>query len=339
MLKLVNKMEIGDQELRIQADDSSIYVPLVRRPNEEEGAIFKALFPGFILETGTFAKKKSQRKTLRDVLERQLQPKLLADLPRALDIIGDIAIIEISPQLREHQELIGKAIMESHPKIKTVFSKAGVVTGTYRLRELALIAGEQKTSTMHKEFGCIYMVDVAKAYFSPRLSQEHKRIALLVGKRETIVDLFAGVGPFSILISKTNSCVKVYAVDINPMAIRLLETNVRLNRVENQVFPILGEAAQIVTEKLAGVADRVVMNLPERAIEFMDAACGAIKPAGGIVHFYGFARRPETLEDVQRRLSEGVEKAGRRVVEFLSTKAVRETAPYEWQVALDAKIL
>jgi tRNA (guanine37-N1)-methyltransferase len=211
--------------------------------------------------------------------------------------------------------------------------------GEYRLRELVFIAGEDKTVTVHKEFGCTYKVDVAKAYFSPRLSQEHKRIASLTRTSETIVDLFAGVGPFSILISKTNSEVKVYAIDINPEAVSLLKTNVLLNRVENRVFPILGDATKIVEEKLGGIADRVIMNLPENAIEFVEAASKAIKPTGGTVHFYGFVRQPRTLEEMQSQFCKTVEGAGRKVDRFLCVKIIRETAPYESQVALDAKIV
>ena len=108
---------------------------------------------------------------------------------------------------------------------------------------------------------------------------------------------FAGVGPFSVLIAKKNPEVRVYAVDINPDAVELLKVNARVNRVENRVFPILGDARQITATKLKGSADRVIMNLPETAIEFVDAACQAIKPQGGIIHFYAFVRQPDSIEE------------------------------------------
>ena len=338
MLELIQEIGIANRKLRIQNDASSIYIPLSRQPNEKENAAMRVQSLGFVLETRTFYEK-STNKTLKSVLDKQLQPSLLASLPRALDIIGDIAIIEIPSELRQQERRIGKAILESHRSVQTVLAKAGAVSGTHRLREFTLIAGEQKTNTLHKEYGCTYMVDVAKAYFSPRLSQEHKRVASLVQSGETIVDLFAGIGPFSILIARARIDVKVYSVDINPEAIRLLETNARLNRVENRVFPILGDATKIVEGKLAGIADRVIMNLPERATKFVEAACRAIKPPGGIVHFYSFVRRPETIEELQRQFCERVEETGRKVDKFLSVKVIRETAPYEWQVALDARII
>jgi tRNA G37 N-methylase Trm5 len=80
------------------------------------------------------------------------------------------------------------------------------------------------------------------------------------------------------------------------------------------------------------------MNLPETANEFVDVACAAVKPTGGVVHFYGFIRLPTTIEDMKAGFCLAVEKAGRRVERFLSAKTVRETAPYEWQAVLDAQI-
>jgi len=268
-----------------------------------------------------------------------LPPHLLASLPRALDIVGDIAIIEIPAELKAHERLIGEAILIVHKNVRTVLAKAGAVSGTYRLRGFEVVAGENKTVTIHKEYGCKYHVDITKAYFSPRLSQEHNRVASLVKKGGTVVDLFAGVGPFSVLIAKNNAEAEVYAVDMNPEAIKLLERNIRLNKVENRVIPIQGDAKQTVEERLMGIADRVIMNLPEKALEFVDTACKAIKPAGGTVHYYAFIRLPDSLENAQQRFSRAVEKAGRKMDALLFAKTIRETAPYEWQVVLDVAII
>ena len=338
-LNLVNKLGIGDRELEVQRTASHICIPLSRQPEESELSTLKTQVPDFQIAKNVFIEKKQQGKTLAEILENRLPPHLLAGLPRALDVVGDIAIIEVPPELKTHDKLIGDAILKTHRNIRTVLAKAGVVSGTYRLRDFEVISGEPRTVTIHKEYGCKYQVDVAKAYFSPRLSHEHERVASLVQKGETVVDLFAGVGPFSVLIAKNNEAVKIYAVDINPEAIEFLKRNIRLNRVENRVFPILGDARQTVEDKLLGVADRVIMNLPEKAAEFIDSACKAIKPAGGTVHYYAFIRMPDSIENLKLRFSAAVEKAGRKVDTFLFAKTIRETAPYEWQVALDAKIL
>src|SRR3990170_3344219 len=338
-LIMANKLGLADRKLEIQKKLDAVHIPLIRNPSEKEVTKFRAEVPDFKIDAHAFPERKQSQKTIEESLKNQLPPHLLLSLPRALDVVGDIAIIEVPPELKVYEKQIGEAVLERHSNVRTVLAKAGAVSGTYRLREFTFIAGEQKTSTVHKEFGCIFHVDVAKAYFSPRLSHEHERIASLVQQDETVVDLFAGVGPFSVLIAKRNKSVKVYAVDINAQAIDLLKRNIRANRVETRVSPMLGDARQVVEKKLVGVADRVIMNLPENATEFVEAACEATKSAGGTVHFYGFVRLPDTLETMKLRFSEAVDKTGRKVESFLFAKTIRETAPYEWQFVLDAKII
>jgi tRNA (guanine37-N1)-methyltransferase len=275
--------------------------------------------------------------TIQEMLADQLPPNLLANIPHAFDFVGDIAIVEIPKELEPYSAVIGEAILKTHRNIKTVLAKAGAVSGVFRLRGFKLIAGESKTETVQKEFGCQYYVDVAKAYFSPRLSHEHKRIALLVRENETVLDLFAGVGPFSILIAKTHKNVNVYAVDVNPSAIDHLKKNVRLNRVIEKVYPVLGDARRVVKEKFSHIADRVIMNLPETASEFVDVACQALKTDGGMIHFYSFTSDSDMVENVQRVFVQKVEASGRRV-EAVQFKFVRETAPHEHQLVLDALV-
>ena len=150
--------------------------------------------------------------------------------------------------------------------------------------------------------------------------------------------MFAGVGPFAVLIGKQHANVTVYAVDLNPEAYTLLKRNVLLNRVQGNVFPLLGDARQIVRTKLSSVADRVIMNLPESAIEFIDVTSKAVKPVGGVVHFYGFVRQPNSVDALKDRFAAAIRASGRRVERFNSARAVRETAPYEQQVVLDARV-
>ena len=335
---LAIKLGLFDKSLEIQRDEENLCIPLVRQPEENERATLKSQAPDWQLETKVFTQKQPPARTSMQVLENKLPPHLLACLPQALDVVGDIAIVEIPPELKSYGKIIGEAILKTHKNLKTVLAKAGAISGTFRLRGFTFIAGEHKTQTIHREFGCQYHVDVAKAYFSPRLSHEHLRVASLVQPGETVVDLFAGVGPFSVLIARKNPSVRVYAVDINPEAVELLKVNARVNRVENRVFPILGDAREIAATELRGSADRVIMNLPEISINFVGATCQAIKPKGGVIHFYAFVRSPDSIEEQKRRFSDAVESAGRKVEACLYAKTVREIAPYEFQIVLDAKI-
>lgn len=333
-----NKLELLRRELKIRRNAGFIYVPLLRQPQEKEMEALKAQVPNFEVLTSTFQEKKRRVKTFVELLEDRLPPHLLANLPRAIDFVGDIAVIEIPQKFNGYELVIGEAVLKTHKNVRTVLAKASAVGGTYRVREFHVIAGKSKTDTVHKEYGCQYYVDLSKAYFSPRLSYEHKRVASLIKNHESVMDLFAGVGPFAILIAKTHGNVKVYAVDMNPHAIEFLKRNIKLNRVEDRVNPILGNARQIVKDKFSNVADRVIMNLPEKALEFVDVACKALKPIGGIVHFYSFISVPDSLENIKLQFIKTVEKSGRNVEKILFSRFVRATAPYKWQVVIDAEI-
>jgi tRNA (guanine37-N1)-methyltransferase len=338
-ITLATKFGLADKSLVIQREEESLCIPLSRKPQGIEWATLKSQIPSFKLYTAVFSEKQLPPETLTQTLQDKLPPDLLDKIPQAFDIIGDIVVIDIQPQLKPFQNTIGEAILQTQKNVVTVLGKAGDIRGVFRVRDYDFIAGEHKTKTIHREFGCQYNVDIAKAYFSPRLSHEHERLAAQVQNGETVADLFAGVGPFAILICKRNPEAKVYAVDINPDAVELLKVNVSVNRVENRVFPILADAREIAATKLKGTADRVIMNLPETAIDFVDAACNALKPQGGVVHFYGFVRSPDTIENLKQHFSELVKKNGRKIEAFLYAKSIRETAPFESQIVLDAKIV
>ncbi|MEM2092690.1 MAG: class I SAM-dependent methyltransferase family protein [Candidatus Bathyarchaeia archaeon] len=336
-ITIAYRLKIINRELEIQRDNSYIHIPLEREPTLEELEIMKKEISNIEISVEPFPERKKQ-KTLLEALENKLPPHLLASIPRAMDVIGDIAVIEVPAELEPYRKELGEAILHTQKGIKTVLAKESAVDGIYRLRKYSLLAGEQRTMTVHKEYGCRYYVDLARAYFSPRLSYEHSRVASQVKENETVIDMFAGVGPFSVLIAKSHEKVKVYAIDINPDAIELLKKNIKLNKVTDKVYPVVGDAKQIIKEKLRGLADRVVMNLPEKSMEFIDASCLALKPNGGIIHFYSFIKTSESIEDLQKRFREEVNRTGRHVKEILFSRVVREIAPYKWQVVIDSEI-
>jgi len=335
---LTKKLRIFNRAMMIQRTEDHLYIPLVSKPLLVHVKEFKKTLPTFEISIQEIPTKVKRPIKIIDTLEDKLPPHLLASLPHAIDFVGDIAIIELSPELESHKKLLGEAILETHKRVSTVLAKSSPVEGVFRVRKFEVIAGQSKTETVHKEHGCTYHVDVAKTYFSPRLSHEHNRVASQVNEGETIVDMFAGVGTFSILIAKKHENVRAYAIDVNPEAIKYLEKNIVANRVQGKVIPILGDVRKVVKKQLVGVADRVIMNLPEKAVEYINVACKALKPEGGIMHYYEFAKAPNPIETAKVRLTEAIKKTNRNIDRVLVAKTVRATAPFEWQIVVDAKI-
>lgn len=256
------------------------------------------------------------------------------------DIVGDIAVLRILESSQNVTTLIAKVLMRRHGNIKTVLKQVGGISGDLRLRRLEWIAGERKSHTTYKEFGCIINVDLEKCYFSPRLSHERMRVARLVKPDETVVNMFAGVGSFSVLIARHSKARKVYSIDVNPEAIKLMQENARLNRAESKVVSIEGDAKDAIVNRLRGVADRVLMPLPNKAFAYLDYAIMALKPLGGWIHYYTFEHASKNDDPVEKAKAKVNEKLRNVAVGFTvsSGRVVRSTGPNWYQVVLDVHV-
>jgi len=274
------------------------------------------------------------------LLEDKLKPEELRFVFKSYDIVGDIAVIRVPGKLEHKSILIAEAIMQHHSNVRSVWRQTSAVSGEYRLRKLEHVAGERRATTTYREYDCVFRVDLEKCYFSPRLSFERMRVARLVKPREVVVNMFAGVGSFSIIIAKHSEADKIYSIDVNPAAFQYMRENVLLNKVLNRVVPLKGDARATITEKLANTADRVLMPLPEKAYEYLDVAVEALKPEGGWVHYYDFVQARKNEDPVDKVKLKVSEKLSRMDVNFTipSSRLVRDTGPWWQQIVLDIQI-
>jgi len=332
------RLGILDINYRISRKRGEILLPLIREPTRDENQFLRCELAIFRLTEGQFKLGSRRRPTVRQILKGIVPPGLLGGIPRSMPTVGDIAIVEIPDELSGYDRQIGSAILTANPSLRTVLKKASSIQGTHRIREFKVIAGENRMFTVHREYGCTFHVDLSKVYFNPRLTYERSRVSSLVREGETILDMFAGVGPFSIQIAKKSETITVFAVDINPAAIEYLNRNIEANRVKNRIIAVEGDVEEIVRERLEGKVDRVIMNLPGSSGIFLNTACKALKGRGGVVHYYQFAEGGSALEAAVQDFRRGVEQAGRRVKGISTVRRVVATAPREWQVGIDANI-
>jgi tRNA (guanine37-N1)-methyltransferase len=273
---------------------------------------------------------------LRAALQDSLPEELLDKIPHSLDIIGEIAIVELDAEITSYETQIGDAIMVINPRVTTVYAKEGGVAGVCRLRPLRLIAGQSQTQTIHTEYGVRLAVDVVHTYFSPRLGTEHDRVSRQVHSGEVIVDMFTGVGPFALLAAKRQP-VQVFAIDVNPQAIQCLKKSLELNRLVGAVVPIVGDARVLIDTQLAHIADRIIMNLPNDALSFLDTAVKAMKPTGGMIHFYGITSPSLPEKKLQANVLSQLASFGWKAV-VKHSRTVRPAAPHEEQIVLDLHV-
>lgn len=272
---------------------------------------------------------------LKKTLESILSPQESEELISAFDQIGDIIIVRIPDSLLDKKKIIGETLLNEVKIVKSVFYQASPVEGDFRTRDLEILAGEDKTETEYKEFGCRFTVDVANAFFSPRLSTERERIANLIQDGETVVNMFAGVGMFSIMAAKQKKCT-VYSIDINPIASKLCEKNIKQNKLVGKVISINGETSEVIKNQLTDVADRTLMLLPERSDEFLASAIKTTK-SGGIIHYYCHMHADKKQDAGKLSEKHFIEVCPVKY-EILSSKIVRPVGPRYYQTVVDVKI-
>jgi tRNA (guanine37-N1)-methyltransferase len=308
-------MELGlfDRSRRIISDECHIYIP-IQPLNEDAEKTLRSIGHFELVEIDF---------TAEEIIQN---PEDILGYRPDFEVIGDVAII--GP---ENEREVASALMSVCKSIKTVIVPLSDVEGEFRTRRFRHVAGEPRTTTMYKEQGLRYRIDLEGAYFSPRLGTERLRVASQVKPGDIVLDMFAGVGPFSILFAKKGA--KVVAVDMNPIAVKCLRENAALNKVQVEILE--GDAAELAL-RYENQADHVIMNLPHSASRFLAPAVRAAK-TGGAVHYYAIATEEDLYAD-EGLIKKTASEAGASA-EVLYKGIVRSYAPHRYNVVIDFKVI
>lgn len=271
--KLLVKKKALDSDFLVTLDENYVYFPLLKDITLENYKLVKR---------NMIVRKKQL--SLEEYLEIRIPENLSEYIPSSIDYIGkDVAILKLDPKIMKFKNIIGEGILQVN-KVQSVYLKIKDIEGVYRIANYELIAGIEQKYPVHLEHGIKIQVDLHNAYFNPRLGNEHQRVANLVLPNEVIIDMFSGVGPFALHIAKKNQ-VKIYAIDINPSAIKCLEKSIDMQKMVGEIIPLNGDVNEVLSD--IPEADRVIMNLPGTASDFLKVAFDKTKKSGTI-HFYQF---------------------------------------------------
>ncbi|MBN1645739.1 hypothetical protein JW868_01735, partial [Candidatus Woesearchaeota archaeon] len=285
-----------------------LYFPLVQskttfKPTKGQEIVEKAL------------KKKKEKLSFRKELE-MIIPKNLQDfIKTSYDTLGDLAIIEISYELNDYRQAIGKALLRTNKTIRTVLQR-GKHEGTFRLQKLNHIAGKPNKETTVMENGVHITLNPEEVYYSTRLATERLRIARQVKKDEDVLVMFSGCSPYECTLSKNSPAKSIVGVEINPRGHHYSLINLKQNKLKN-VQTYCGNVRTVVPELIEKGKrfDRIIMPLPKDAPLFTELALNALrdKPESGIksmmINMYIFGTKPKMLE--QKAFVEEILKANK----------------------------
>jgi tRNA (guanine37-N1)-methyltransferase len=242
------------------------------------------------------------KKTLGSLLTQKESDELIS----AFDQIGNIIIVRIPDLLLPKKKLIGETLLEQVKCAKSVFHQSSSVEGEFRTRDLEILAGDDKTETEYKEFGCRF-----------------------------IVNMFGGIGMFSIIAAKKKKCT-VYNIDINPDAVKFCQKNIAINKLVGNIISVRGDASDVIRNKLENKSDRTLMLLPEKSDEFLNSAILATKN-NGIIHYYSHIHADKKL-DAPKLSEQHYLKITPVKSTILGSKIVRPVGPRFYQTVVDVKI-
>ena len=270
-------------------------------------------------------------KSFKEYLKDSLSESEISYVPSGWQILGDIIIVSIPEILEDKKIKVAEALLSMYPKCRSVVRDLGI-EGQFRQPKREILLGSG-TETVHKEHGCFFKQDVTKVMYSKGNLEERNRMSRL-GEGEVIVDMFAGIGYFSIPIAVHSRPKEITGIEINPESFAYLKENIWLNRVEDIIIPICGDCSKFTPE---GTADRVLMGYVGTTHYYLEQGIKALKKGGGILHYHETV--PEHLAKTrpQERIRKIAGSVGKKV-EILETRRIKKYSPGVLHVVVDARV-
>jgi len=324
-IKFLTEHEMLDDTRRISRGNGKVEIPV-------KGKVSPLPFPHSIKEQ-EHVMYRGQDVPFDRILRRAekfLSHEEIELLPRKWEKVGDILILKFSEGIEKRKEVA--KIYAEVLGCRAVLEDTGGITGVKREPVVNHIYGDKNTETVHVENRIKFMFDASKIMFSSGNVDERIRMAHAGNAGETVVDMFAGIGYFSIPMA-VYSDVKVYACEINDVAYKYLSKNIELNDVRNKVKSLYGDCREVAPRN---AADRVIMGY-FKSKDFLPYAMEVLKSEGGVIHYHttcpenAFPREP--LEDIDK----AAEDAGKNA-EMVFHKNVKSYAPGIIHGVLDVRI-
>ena len=270
---------------------------------------------------------------IKKSLSKEIPSELISKIPDKWEKVGEVGIIKLHPELKKYVEKIGKKYAEIL-QCKTILNDIGGITGTYREPVTEIIYGSNDTETIHKENGVHYKLDPQKIMFSSGNMDERIRMATISNGKETVVDLFAGIGYFTLPMAVYSKPKKIFACELNPISYDYLCQNIALNNVTSMVEPLKGDNRKVVPKN---IANRVLLGYLGDTYKFLPAAFDCLKNHTGIIHYHD--KFPDAIiPNKSLQIVQEIAEKYKREIELIGYKDVKSYAPGISHFVFDIKI-
>ena len=277
--------------------------------------------------------RKTPFEHIQQSLKTKISDKHLQLIPKKWEKIGDILIIKLAQELEKYQDIIGQ-IYSNELSCKSVLVDTGGIHNDFRTPIVKLIYGTQNTETKHFENGITYFIDPQKIMFSSGNLDERKRMATISNKNEIVVDLFSGIGYFSLPLAVYSKPKKIYSCEINPTSYNYLIKNIQENNVGENIEPLEGDCRNTAPEN---IANRVIMGYFHKTIDFFPKAIQCLKDQKGIIHYHDTIPEKKIPNDPIEKLTKIAETFNREI-KLNHVQKVKSFAPGINHYVFDLKV-
>lgn len=272
-------------------------------------------------------------------IDDQILVKLLDDVPRRWERFDDVAIIPSSSfRMVEWESIIDNEFWTKVCQSLDVerLARSGEIIGEKRESTVEMLVGNNDW-VIRKENGIKYGYNITQCMFSSGNINERRRMGEIVTENEIVVDLFCGIGYYTLPILVKNNLVHVYSCEWNTNAINALRFNLENNNVYRKCTILEGDNRE-TTDELGNKADRVLLGLLPTAEDSYNVALKCMKEKGGVLHIHGLA----PSNNHQEFLSETTEKLLKINLNYKITNSkinkIKSYAPHWDHLVLDIEI-
>jgi len=223
---------------------------------------------------------------IRDVMDFSLDVNLEKEIPDSWEFYDDLLLIpgyslqdeKWKPFLPQILQLLCTIF-----NVKRVAKKHLVTSDDFRSPKTELLLGTDPW-VCRKENGITYHFDVTKSMFCAGNISEKIRVSKFDCSGEIVVDLFAGIGYFTLPYLLHAKAQHLYACEWNPVSVTALKHNLVKHGLAERCTVLEGDNRLVCPRD---VADRVNLGLiPDSTISWR-TACQALKYSGGVLHIHG----------------------------------------------------
>jgi tRNA wybutosine-synthesizing protein 2 len=268
-----------------------------------------------------------------NILSKKLSNEIIKKLPKKWEILGDVLIADFPTDLGKYKKIVAKTYAHEL-NCKSVLNNKGGVTGEFREPRLEILFGSNDIETVHKENAIRFKLNPLNIMFSSGNISERIHMSNLDVNDEVIVDLFAGIGYFTLPIAVYGRAKKIFACEKNINSFNYLLKNISLNNVTHIVEPIFGDNRTVAPRN---IADRVIMGYIGDTIQFLSTAFNCLKNHNGVVHFHDKFPDNKIPYKPYHQIKNHA-KSVNRTVDFLDYRRIKSYAPGISHYVFDLKV-